>query len=152
MGAIPDITEGGINQYAAFGVNVATMIAYDTASILLNTNYCGPLSSETSLKDKRVTNMGDALLVTPNDPDGAAKTKQGVNYKTLVDLALTTAPEDRTVFGAGDKKIIELGDALIYTDADVRTLPDELEANVFNIDQTLVAKFESTAMNLKRVQ
>ena len=152
VAGIPDITEGGINQYALFGVNVATMIAYDTASILLNTNYCGPLSSETSLKDKRVTNMGDALLVTPDDPDGAAKTKQGVNYKTLVDLALTTAPEDRSVYAAGDKKIIELGDALIYTDADVRTLPDELEANVFNIDQSLVTKFESTAMNLKRVQ
>ena len=56
------------------------------------------------------------------------------------------------VYGAGDKKIIELGDAVIYTDADVRTLPDELEANVFNIDQSLVTKFESTAMNLKRVQ
>jgi hypothetical protein len=65
---IPDITEGGINQYAQYGINVATMIAYDTASILLNTNYCGPLSSETSLKDKRVTNMGDAQLVVPNDP------------------------------------------------------------------------------------
>ena len=57
---IPDITEGGINQYAQYRVNVATLIAYDTASILLNKNYCGPLSSETSLKDKRVTNMGNA--------------------------------------------------------------------------------------------
>lgn len=75
VAGIPDITEGGINQYALFGVNVATMIAYDTASILLNTNYCGPLSDTTSLKDKRVTNMGDALLITPNDPDGVAKTK-----------------------------------------------------------------------------
>ena len=90
-------------------------------------------------------------MVIPDDPDGAAKIKQGVNYKTLVDLALTTAPEDRQVYAAGDKKIIELGDALLYTDADVRTLPDELEANVFNIDQSLVTKFESTAMNLKRV-
>ena len=128
------------------------MIAYDTASILLNTNYCGPLSSETSLKDKRVTNMGDALLVTPNDADGASKIKQGVNYKTLIELALTTAPEDRTLYTAGNKKIIELGDALLYTDSDVRVLPDELEANVFNVDQSLVTKFESTAMNLKRVQ
>lgn len=75
VAGIPDISEGGINQYALFGVNVATMIAYDTASILLNTNYCGPLSETTSLKDKRVTNMGDALLVTPDDPDGAAKIK-----------------------------------------------------------------------------
>jgi hypothetical protein len=67
-------------------------------------------------------------------------------------MALTTAPEDRNVYTAGNKKIIELGDALLYTDADVRVLPDELEANVFNIDQNLLAKFESTAMNLKQTQ
>jgi len=127
------------------------MIAYDTASIILNTNYCGPLSSETSLKDKRVTNMGDAQLITPEDPEGASKAKQGINYSTLIKMSLTTAPEDRQVYAAGNKKIIELGDALLYTDADVRTIPDELEANVFNIDQSLVTKFESTAMNLKRV-
>ena len=96
--------------------------------------------------------MGDALLVTPNDPEGLAKSKQGVNYSTLVGMAITTAPEDRTVYTAGNKKIIELGDALLYTDADVRVLPDELEANVFNIDQNLLAKFESTAMNLKQTQ
>ena len=71
VGQIPDITPSGINQYALFGVNVASMIAYDTASILLNTNYCGPLSAETSLKDKRVTDMGDAQLVVTNDPQGA---------------------------------------------------------------------------------
>ena len=70
----------------------------------------------------------------------------------MVELALTTAPEDRDVYGASDKQIIELGDALLYTDSDVRVLPDELEANVFNVDQSLVTKFESTAMNLKRVQ
>ena len=78
--------------------------------------------------------MGDAQLVTPNDPDGAAKTKQGINYSTLIELALTTAPEDRTVYAAGDKKIIEVGNALLYKDSDIRTLPDELEANVLNVD------------------
>jgi hypothetical protein len=70
----------------------------------------------------------------------------------LIELALTTAPEDRTVYTCGNKKIIELGDALLYTDADVRVLPDELEANVFNVDQSLVTKFQSTAMNLKQTQ
>ena len=69
-----------------------------------------------------------------------------------MNMSLTTAPEDRELYAAGNKKIIELGDALLYTDADVRVLPDELEANVFNVDQSLVTKFESTAMNLKRVQ
>lgn len=68
VAGVPDITEGGLNQYALFGVNVATMVAYDAASLLLNTAYCGPLSAEMSLKDKRVTNMGDAQLVIPDDP------------------------------------------------------------------------------------
>ena len=90
-------------------------------------------------------------MIVPDDPDGSAKIRQGINYGTLVEMALTTAPEDRTVYAAGEKKIIELGNALLYTDSDVRTLPDPLEANVFNIDPALLAKFESTAMNLKRV-
>jgi hypothetical protein len=36
---------------------------YVPAQILLDTNYCGFLSSTTSLKDKRVTNMGDPTLI-----------------------------------------------------------------------------------------
>lgn len=57
-------------------------------------------------------------------------------------MALTTAGEDRNNYYANEKKIYELGNALIYKDSDVRVLPDELEANVFNVDQSLVSKFE----------
>lgn len=57
-------------------------------------------------------------------------------------LCITTVPEDRNNYYAADKLLYELGDAKVYTDADVRTLPDPLEAGKFNIDPALVAKYE----------
>lgn len=48
---------------------------YTTASLALNTAYCGPLSESMDVKGKRITNMADADLILPDDPDAAEKVK-----------------------------------------------------------------------------
>ncbi len=49
------------------GVNVQTMSSYTTFSQLLNTAYCGPLSDQMGLKNKRVVDMGDLQKITESD-------------------------------------------------------------------------------------
>jgi hypothetical protein len=104
LATVPDITSiDAILATPKTACNVTTTSNLITLNLALNTAYCGPLFSTMDVKDKRVTNMADALLVIENDPDGASKVKQGVNYATLNMLALTTAPEDRENYYAGGK-------------------------------------------------
>jgi hypothetical protein len=95
-----------------------------------------------SVKDKRIINAADPELITVNDPSTAAKIKQVPTVGFMNSLCITTVPEDRNNYYATGKLLYELGDAKVYTDADVRTLPDELEPGKFNIDPALVAKYE----------
>lgn len=106
--SVPDLSVGGISSFPTNAVNVATMTGWTGAMVALNTPYCGPLSSDMDVKDKRVVNMGDASLVTVGDPLGEQKVKQGMNYGTVNSLCLTTAPEDRSNFYANNKRIFEL--------------------------------------------
>jgi len=50
------------------------------------------------------------------------------------DNSITTAPEDRSNFYAGNKRLYSLGDALIYKDSDIRTIPNPIEPGEFDID------------------
>jgi hypothetical protein len=85
LSTLPGLSIDEIAATPNVAVNVSTMGNYITASLALNTAYCGPLFSTMSLKDKRVTDMADALLIGENDTsaDVISKIKQGVNIGTL---------------------------------------------------------------------
>jgi hypothetical protein len=83
LATLPGLTIEEITATPNVATNVQTVGNYITASLALNTAYCGPLFSTMDVKGKRVTNMADAELITPNDPAGADKIKQGVNLGTL---------------------------------------------------------------------
>jgi len=80
-----------------------------------------------NVKGKRITNAADPELILENDPSTADKIKQVPTVGFMNSLCITSVPEDRENYYAIDRKIYELGDALVYKDSDVRTLPDELE-------------------------
>jgi hypothetical protein len=128
MSTLPDLTVDGIMGTPKHAVNVQSMTSYvtasTTASLLLNTAYCGPLSGNMNCKGKVLTNLGDTVALVENDPDAANKIKQAVTVGYMNQHCLIDVPDDRTNFYANDYKIYELGDANLYQDVDVRTLPD----------------------------
>ena len=54
------------------------MSNYTTASLALNTAYCGPLFSTMNVKGKKITNASDPDLIIVSDPSLADKNKQVV--------------------------------------------------------------------------
>jgi len=54
------------------------MSNYTTASLALNTAYCGPLFITMNVKGKKITNASDPDLIIVSDPSLADKNKQVV--------------------------------------------------------------------------
>jgi hypothetical protein len=107
LASLPGLTLEEITATPNVATTVQTVGNYITASLALNTAYCGPLFSTMDVKEKIVTNMADAELILPEDPAGADKIKQGVNLGTLNSLAITTVPEDRVNYYASLHQIKE---------------------------------------------
>lgn len=152
LSTVPGITIDDIMATPNVGVNVQTMSNYTTASLALNTAYCGPLLSSMNVKDKRIINAADPELITASDPSAAEKLKQVPTVGFMNANSITTVPEDRLNYYAQDRLLYELGNAKVYKDSDVRTLPDPIDAGKFIIDPALVAKYEAQACNLKTIQ
>ena len=60
LASLPGLTIDEILATPNVAVNVTTMSNYITASLALNTAYCGPLFDTMDVKGKRVKNMEDA--------------------------------------------------------------------------------------------
>lgn len=120
LATVPGLTIEEITATPNVAANVSTVGNYITASLLLNTAYCGPLSEVMDVKAKRVTNVGDPLVIVPDDPDTLVKVTQAVNVAYINTHALTTAPEDRDHLYANGRRIYEV---------DVDTLDNVEQAN-----------------------
>ena len=60
LSSVPDLSSiDSIIATPNVAVNVSTMSTFTTASLLLNTAYCGPLSDQMGVKGKRVVDMAD---------------------------------------------------------------------------------------------
>lgn len=105
-----------------------------------------------NVKGKTITNAATPAMYTDTTPDISGEIKKVPTIEWVNQACLTTDPADRSNFYANDFRLYELKDALIYKDSDVRTLPDPLEAGVFNVDPALLAKYASQGCNLKTVQ
>ena len=147
LSSVPGLDLDEILATPNVAVNVSTMVEYNTASLALNTAYCGPLFSTMNVKGKRVTNAADPELILEDDPAGAEKASQLVTQNFFNQHALTTAPDDRENYFARNKYLFNLRDAFVYRDEDVKA-PDELEQGVFNVDEELVAFYDKQAINL----
>ena len=78
VATLPGLTIDDIMATPQVGVNVTTMSNYTTASLALNTAYCGPLFSTMNVKGKKITNASDPDLIVVSDPSLADKNKQVV--------------------------------------------------------------------------
>ena len=152
LATLPGLTIEDILATPNVATTVQTASNLITANLVLNTAYCGPLFSTMNVKGKIITNAADPELIEVNDPSTEDKIKQVPTVGFMNSLCITTVPEDRENYYAIGRRIYELGDAKVYTDEDVRTLPDELEPGKFNVDPSLVAKYEGQACNLKTIQ
>lgn len=67
-------------------------------------------------------------------------------------MALTTSVQDRENFSAGNYRIDDLGDAVIYKNSDILVRPDPIEPGQFLPDDNKLSDYQQQAMNLKSVQ
>lgn len=148
LSSVPGLSIDEILATPNVAVSVSTMSSFTTASLALNTAYCGPLFPTMDVKGKRVVNAADPELILPDDPNAIEKTNQLVTVGFQNAHTLTSLPEDRNNFYARGKLIYDLEETFVYKDSDVRTVPDPLEQNVFNVDEELIAKYDSQAVNL----
>ena len=75
LSSVPGLTIDEILATPNVAVNVSTMGNYTTASLALNTAYCGPLFSTMNVKGKRITNAADPELILEDDPFEVAADK-----------------------------------------------------------------------------
>lgn len=96
LATLPGLSIDDIMNTPNVAVNVQTMSNYNTASLVLNTAYCGPLSSTMNCKDKRVTGVADMERLRTDDDSATtiAKLKQAVNYGSLNLTALVRNQND----------------------------------------------------------
>ena len=69
LSTLPGLSVDDIMATPNVAVNVQTMSNYTTASLALNTAYCGPLFSTMNVKGKRITNVGDPLEIAVDETD-----------------------------------------------------------------------------------
>ena len=143
LATLPGVTIDDILATPNVATSVQTVSNLISANLVLNTAYCGPLFTTMSVKDKRIINAADPELITASDPSAAAKLKQVPTVGFMNANSITTSPEDRNNYYASSKLLYELGNAKVYKDSDVRTLPDPIDAGKFIIDPALVAKYEA---------
>lgn len=75
LATVPGLSLEEIISSGSSAVNVNTLSTYTSLSLLLNTAYCGPISSNMDVKNKKITNMASADVIVQNDPIKADKLK-----------------------------------------------------------------------------
>lgn len=76
LASLPDLSSiDSILATPKTAVNINTMSTFTGFYVGMNTAYCGILSSDMDVKNKRLTNMADAELIIVDDPNGVSKIK-----------------------------------------------------------------------------